>query len=113
MHELGIAQQTLDMAVAETRRQGASRVLAMRLRIGDLSGVVPEALQFALETIVEGTPAAGARIDIERVLPACYCVHCKREFEVSDSSYACPDCGEISVDMRHGKEMDLVSLEVA
>ncbi len=113
MHELGIAQQTLDMAVAETRRQGASRVLALRLRIGDLSGVVPEALQFALETIVEGTPAAGARIDIERVVPACYCVHCKSEFEASNYSYVCPDCGESSLDIRRGKEMDLISLEVA
>ncbi len=113
MHELGIAQDTLSLALDEARRQSATRVLAMRLRVGDLSGVVPEALQFALETIVEGTPATGARIEIDRVIPVCYCNECSREFEARDYSYECPDCGEISLDLRRGKEMDLVSLEVA
>lgn len=113
MHELGIAQDTLSIALAEARRQHAHHIVAMKLRIGDLSGVVSEALQFALEALCEGTPAAGARIEIDRVIPVCYCNRCSREFESRDFSYECPVCGEISLDLRRGKEMDLVSLEVA
>lgn len=113
MHELGLAENTLTIALDEARRQNARQILAMRLRVGALSGVVPEALQFALETIIEDTPAAGARIQIDRIIPVCYCNECRSEFEVHDYSYACPACGNVSLDLRCGKEMDLISLEVA
>ncbi len=149
MHELGIAQETLDIALAEAQRQGAARVLSMRLRIGDLSGVVPEALEFALETIMEGTPADGARIVIDHIAPQCTCATCGLQYEIHMSSdtaleghasacpgtrgsaslqvgdttlmspitvscsYACPRCGAVNTDLLCGKEMDLMSLEVA
>ncbi len=112
MHELGLAQETLAIALDEARRQGARRILCMRLRIGDLSGVVVEALRFALETVAENTPAAGARIEVDRVVPACYCNQCRCEFEVQAHSYICPRCGDISLDLRRGREMDLISMEV-
>jgi len=113
MHELGLAQQALAIALGEAERQGAHRITAMRLRIGDLSGVVPEALQFALETIAEGTPAEGAALVMERVIPFCMCGACGNEFEVVDFSYACPTCGTSDTQVCRGREMDLVSLEVA
>lgn len=113
MHELGIAQQTLDMALNEAERHGAARILAIQLRIGEWSGVVPEALQFALETIIEGTPAEGARIELTQVKPACICAQCGQDYEVKDYSYECPACGTINDRLSRGREMDLMSLEVA
>ncbi len=76
------------MALEAAQRQNARRILRMRLRVGDLSGVVIEALQFALETVVEGTPAEGARIDIERVTPACICSACGCEYDLLSPSDA-------------------------
>ena len=113
MHELGLAQETLDIVLATAKREGAQRVVSIRLRIGDWSGVVPEAMQFALETIVEGTAAAGARIELIRVPPACRCAACDTRYEVSDYDYACPVCGAINYDVEQGKEMELLALEVA
>ncbi len=113
MHELGIAQQTLDMALREAQQHGSARVLAFRLRIGEWSGVVPEALQFALETIIQGTPADGARIEMITVKPACICAQCGEEYEVMDYSYQCPACGTVNDRLSRGREMDLLSLEVA
>jgi hydrogenase nickel incorporation protein HypA/HybF len=49
MHELSIMQSALDQVLEKARQAGASRVHAIRLRIGALSGVVPDALQFAFE----------------------------------------------------------------
>ena len=37
------------------------------IRIGPLSGVVPDALRFAFDVAVEGSPIAGACLDIEEV----------------------------------------------
>ncbi len=112
MHELGLAMQTLDIVLEEAGRQKAERVLSMRMRVGELSGVVPEALQFALETIMEDTPAEGARINIDLVKPACECASCGMEFEVINYDYSCRRCGEISSELSRGKEMNLISLEV-
>jgi hydrogenase nickel incorporation protein HypA/HybF len=112
MHELGLAQDTLDCALQAAARQGAGRITGLRLRIGDLSGVVPEALYFALETILAGTPADGATIDIERVAAVCFCPDCKAEFPVEAFVYTCPNCGRAGCDLVRGREMTLVSLEV-
>lgn len=113
MHELGLAQQTLDLALTEIQRAGAQRIRVFRLRIGEWSGVVPEALQFALETIIVGTPADGARIELEQVPAACSCQACGTVYGVGDYVYECPVCGTRNDRVCSGKEMDLYSLEVA
>ena len=45
-------------------RVSVRRVL---IRIGPLSGVVPDALRFAFDVAIEGSPIAGACLDIEEV----------------------------------------------
>lgn len=67
MHELSIAMSIADSAAEEVRKYEGSRVCAVHLRLGDLSGVVKEALLFSWEASCEGTPLAGARLVIEEV----------------------------------------------
>lgn len=113
MHELTLAEQTLDMALEVAREQHASRIEELKLRVGPLSGVVDEALEFALASLTPGTMAAGARVSIVHVPLVCFCHHCHHPFESMTLSYRCPDCGEPSADIRQGREMDLVSIEVS
>ena len=65
MHELSIMQSALSVALDQARQAGASRVHVIRLRIGALSGVVPDALEFAFEALAPGTPAEGAELAID------------------------------------------------
>lgn len=113
MHEAGLAQTALEVATEKARERGATRVHRLTLRVGDLSGVVPEALRFALEALSAGTPADGAAFDIEVVPVECHCPACDRPFSPADVVYTCPDCGRISSDVRQGHELELVSLEVS
>jgi hydrogenase nickel incorporation protein HypA/HybF len=113
VHEAGLAQTALEVAAEKARERGATRVHRLTLRVGDLSGVVPEALRFALEALSPGTPAEGAAFDIEVVPVECHCVMCDRPFCPADVVYACPACGGISPDVRQGHELELVSLEVS
>ena len=113
MHELSIMQSALSQALDEARRAGASRVHEIRLRIGALSGVVPEALEFAFEALAAGTPAEGARLTIEHVPARFWCATCNREFEAPTLFTECPDCHNPSGKLRAGREMELASLEVA
>ena len=85
----------------------------VRLRIGRLSGVVPDALSYAFEVMRQGTMAADAELHIESIPATCWCAACEKEFEAEDLIYECPGCGELSGELRRGTEMELASLEIS
>jgi hydrogenase nickel incorporation protein HypA/HybF len=113
VHEAGLAMTALDVAAGRARERVSTRVHRLTLRVGDLSGVVPEALRFALEALSPGTVAAGAAFDIEVVPVECHCGRCYPPFRPADVVYACPDYGTLSTDVWQGHELELVSLEVS
>jgi hydrogenase nickel incorporation protein HypA/HybF len=114
MHELGIAESALQLALAEARKADATRVVRLVLRVGALSGVDPEALRFALESLAPGTPAAGAAVEIEPVATIAYCAHCQKEFTADHELYfECPACGQPSANIKHGRELELTRVELA
>ena len=112
MHELSIMQSALEQVLEKARQAGASRVHAIRLRIGVLSGVVPDALQFAFEALAADTPAEGAKLVIEDVPARFWCATCKREFKATRMFAECPNCHRASAELRAGREMELTSMEV-
>ena len=80
--------------------------------IGALSGVVPDALEFAFEALTPGTMAEGAQLAVERVPARFWCATCTREFQSDDLFAECPDCHSLSGELRAGREMELASLEI-
>jgi hydrogenase nickel incorporation protein HypA/HybF len=58
MHELSIAMSLVELATEEAERRGASRVSALHVHVGPLSGVVSDALRFSFTLAAEGTPIA-------------------------------------------------------
>ena len=87
MHELSIAQGIVD-AVAE--RTGGERVAAVHLKIGKLSGVVPDAVRFCFELIADGTPLEGAQLQIDEPSGQGKCHRCGEEFVLHDLILLCP-----------------------
>jgi hydrogenase nickel incorporation protein HypA/HybF len=112
MHELSIMQSALSLALDQARQAGAARVHTIRLRIGALSGVVPDALEFAFEALAPGTLAEGAALAIEHVPARFWCATCSREFQSEDMFAECPECHSLSGELRAGREMELASLEI-
>ncbi len=106
-------QSTLDLAEQQARRSGAGAIHSLRMRIGTLSGVVDDALRFAFQAMKAGTLAAEATLEIEEVQPACWCDACRAEFAVNDYVYECPTCHRPSAELRRGREIALVSLEIS
>ena len=109
MHELSLMTNLLDDAVAAA---AGAPVCALRIRVGPLSGVVVEALRFAFEALAPGTPAAGARLDIEETAPAFHCPRCGADYAAPVGAYQCPACGAADGELRGGHELELVSIEV-
>ena len=56
MHEVGIVNGILDTVIRAARGAGASRAVLVTLRIGDMTEVVREALDFAWETFRDEDP---------------------------------------------------------
>jgi hydrogenase nickel incorporation protein HypA/HybF len=112
MHELSIALSIVDLAAEEAERRGA-RVAAVHLKLGPLSGVVPEALASAYELAREGSPLAEANLVIEEVPVTAYCAACGTERPVvSVQELCCSHCGAPTPEILHGRELEVVALEV-
>lgn len=106
-------QEALDLAVAEARRAGAVRVHRLRLRVGALSGVVPEALRFAFDALAPGSPAEGGLLEIEPIAAVWRCGACDCELESGPADDRCPACGNAAVRLRRGLELELATVEVS
>lgn len=113
MHELSIMEQTLTIALEAAQQQQAKQIHRLTMRIGAISGVVPEALQFAFDVSSQSTIAAGGNLAIEIVPVLCHCQQCQQDFHPRDLFYQCPDCQLFSSQVVRGKEIELLSLEVS
>lgn len=113
MHEVSLMQNTLRIATERAAAEGAQRIHRLTMRVGPLSGAVPEALEFAFEVLARGTMAEGAALEVERVPIVCYCQPCGAEFQPGDFVCECPTCHQLSAEVRHGRELELASLEVS
>ena len=113
MHEVSIMQNTLDLAIAQAKRNNARKIELVSMNIGALSGVIPEALEFAFDVLVRGTIAANAQLEIKTIPVVCYCQNCDRNFQPEAYIYQCPNCQQLSSKIISGKEIELTSLELS
>jgi len=112
MHEVSIMAEAVRMAVETAQASGAQRVTGVRLRVGILSGVVPEAMRFAWDVVSRDTIAGGAWLEIETVPAVCWCATCETEFACVDFFGECPRCHNVSGELRRGRELDIAAVEM-
>ena len=114
MHELSIAMSILESLQEEVKARGCGPVEAVHVRVGGLSGVVPEALTSAYEMAAAETPFASSRLVIEQVPIVIYCrtCGCQRQTE-SPGWFCCPQCNALSGELVSGRELEISALEVA
>jgi hydrogenase nickel incorporation protein HypA/HybF len=114
VHELSVATAIVERAGELARAQGTDTVGEVRVRVGELSGVVPDALDFAFEVAREGTALAGARLVVEQVTAQAYCDPCGARFPVGMPPFFwCPRCDRPSQDLRGGRELEITCVEWA
>ena len=109
---MSIIAGVIDAVVPSAERAGATRVLAITLRIGDMTEVVDEALEFAFEALTEGTLCEGAQLVVNKVHPRSLCFECGSEFNHDRFHRACPHCGSYETRLVAGKELEIESIEV-
>lgn len=112
MHEMSIALSLIDLACEEGEQHGG-KVMAVHVKLGRLSGVVREALESCYEMAAADTAIEGSKLVIEEVPVVVFCTRCDRQQELASGEwFMCPDCGDPTPDVRQGKELQLVALEI-
>lgn len=111
MHELSIARQLLDIVAEAAAQHDLKRVNRLRVVVGALGNVVPEALEFAFDVAGEGTVAAGAELEIVEVPVTVRCNACGAESTLEDFAFLCTACGSLDVTVLKGNELYLDSIE--
>lgn len=114
MHELSIAMSLVDAACEKAAELGGVRVEVLNVRLGALSGVVREALEFSFDLAAEGTAIAGARLVIEEVPVTVRCPRCDAERRLASiQHFHCPVCDTPTPEVVGGRELELATLEVS
>jgi hydrogenase nickel incorporation protein HypA/HybF len=109
MHEMAITQSVVD-SVCE--HAAGRRVHSVRVQVGALCGVVPDAMEFCFGLATEGTVADGASLNLDIQPGSARCRTCGDEFAMPDLILLCP-CGSADVEVLAGRDLKILSMEVS
>ena len=113
MHELSIAASIVESVTEAAAAHPGARIKSVQLRIGALAGVVKDALEFCWQIATEESPLAGAALEIRTLPVVVHCERCGTDEELASAqSFRCPRCGELAVEMRQGRELEIESFEI-
>jgi hydrogenase nickel incorporation protein HypA/HybF len=113
MHEMSIALSIVEGASEEALRHNGSKVSAVRLQLGQLSGVVKEALLFSYDLACEGTALEGSKLAIEEIPATIFCRGCNAERALASiQNFSCPVCHAPSGEVLRGRELLITGLEL-
>ena len=114
MHEYSIVEGVLDSVIPAAEKAGADRIVCVRLRVGDMTEVVQESLDFMWGICCEqrGPMVEGCRLEVEYVYPRSACLKCGHEFEHDRFHLKCPECGSASTLLLSGRELERASMDV-
>lgn len=111
MHELRIAEDLSSIVLEAARINGIEKVSGVNISFGQLVQIVPEIFERAFREAVRGTVAEYTELDIEIIQVEMTCSECGNHFKVNDNLYRCSVCGSTDLDIIHGKELFIKSIE--
>ena len=112
MHELSIANSIMNIVLDEIASKNLPQVKAIGLKIGVLSGILPDALEFGFDVLKKKTVLEKTKLEIEEIPLKGKCKACNKDFEVTDLVFACPQCGSPSIDLEQGQELNIAYLKI-
>lgn len=112
MHELSIATGVIDTVEEYAAKEKAVSVSYIELDIGELSGVVIEALDFAMTEAVKNTICSKAEVKINNIKAKAKCKKCDNVFNISDIYCVCEKCNNFDNEIIQGKELNLKKILV-
>ncbi|MFD8208910.1 hydrogenase maturation nickel metallochaperone HypA [Streptomyces sp. NPDC059695] len=106
MHEMSLAVAVVDQVETAARSRGAVGVSSIALDVGELAGVVADALAFCFELACAGTVVEGAELTTRTVPGTARCAPCDEVWPVGmPPDLLCPGCGAAADGLVSGREL--------
>jgi hydrogenase nickel incorporation protein HypA/HybF len=112
MHEFWVTENILDIALKEAEKAQARKVTKINLVVGELTGFVPDCIQFYFDTMSKKTIAEKASLQFELAPAQLRCRDCSTVFEPKEGGWQCPQCHSQSVEITGGRNLYISSMEV-
>jgi hydrogenase nickel incorporation protein HypA/HybF len=115
MHELSVVDGILKVVLRHAAVNKVEKVVAVNLRIGDLTDLIDEWVQRYFDFLSKDTIAAGAALKIERSPVILHCETCGNDFPVQikeTKKFICPACGGENCSLISGREFYIKNIEV-
>ena len=102
MHEYGLMQDVVEVALEATWQEGDRDVTQIRIEVGEFLVASRESLETAFEILTRGTRLARSRLEISEVPGHALCEACRFEGSAADlgeglseppALLLCPRCG--------------------
>jgi len=113
MHELSMAKNIIDKAQKVLKEHNAQKALAIYVKIGELSSVEKESLEFCYGVLIKGMQEfKECQLIIEQVKWVVRCNECESIYNPNEHLLRCPQCQSQDYILVSGNELDFVGMEV-
>jgi len=112
MHELGVTESIVNIALDKAKEAQASKIVKINIVVGELSGFVPDCIEFYFDFVSKNSIAEGAKLHFELAPAEFRCRTCSTIFHPHDTTWTCPECQSQSVEMTGGRELYVENMEV-
>ena len=112
MHELSIANDILTIIRQNVPQEELNNIENINVKIGDMSGVVAESLEFCFQAIISETELDNAKLVIEKIPFAVKCNSCGSKSTNEFGIRVCSDCSSTDTTVISGLEMQVTEVEL-
>jgi len=112
VHELSIAHNIIQIVNSSVEQDKLDLVDKIYLKVGLLSNVLIESLNFSYTSIIENTPLENSRLDIELLPIKIRCNDCYEINTTNDFIFSCPNCKSSAINVIGGDEMIISSINI-
>ncbi len=102
----------VDMVLQKAQEANARKVLRVYLVIGELTGVLNDAVELYFALLTKDTIAAGAELFFQRPPTLVRCRNCGTEYSPENLKIICPQCHEQKIEIISGRELYIDNLDV-
>lgn len=110
MHEASLIDGMLRIALRELNKNAARSVSSITVRVGAMSGALPDALSFAFSAARDGI-FKNAELKLLEDPVAALCADCGAEYWPQGFPYVCPACGGNDFRLTGGEDVYIESIE--
>lgn len=112
MHEASVTEALVKLALEAAAKEGAKKVTALNLVVGEATGYMRESLEFYFGIFAKGSILEGAALNMSYVKPKLKCPACGLVFERQRFSFECPACGAQGLMTGFGNEFYIDTMDI-